>query len=67
MFLVNILLYIRIKEKNPSARKHFLGTYCDSGSVLHAWNTVINGDDKGRKKILITKLHRENIDYKVMI
>ena len=50
MFLVNILLYIRIKEKHPSARKHFLGTYCDSGSVLHAWNTVINGDDKGRKK-----------------
>lgn len=50
MFLVNILLYIRIKEKNPSARKHFLSTYCDSGSVLHAWNTVINGDDKGKKK-----------------
>lgn len=66
MFLVIILLYIRIKEKNPSASKHFLGTYCESGSVLHAWNTVINEDDKG-KKILITKLHRENIDYKVMI
>ena len=63
---------MHLLDDHPSASKYLLGAYSEGGSGLHAWNTIMDRDGKGKniqtnkqkKPILMKFISQEEVTDK---